>query len=226
MGEHDGHRERLRKQFLDHGMESMRDYEVLELLLFYAIPRRDTNALARQLLKHFGSIAAILEASPAELKNVAGIGENAAVLLRLITPLSRRYLQSRTDKGIILNSTRACGKFLIPYFLGEVDELAYLLCLDAKHKLLTCRLLHRGSVNAVAVSLRKAAEIAMACNATSVVLAHNHPGGLALPSDEDYATTNQLREAMKLLGIRLEDHIIVADDDYVSMADNGYFLDP
>lgn len=222
MGEHDGHRERLRKQFLEHGMDAMRDYEVLELLLFYALPRRDTNPIARQLLQHFGSLSAVLEASPLELKNVAGIGENAAVLLQLIVPLARRYQLSRADMGVILNSSKACGEFLVPYFFGLTEEEIYLLCVDAKKKFLTCRLLQKGSANAVFLPVRKAVEIAMACNASAVILAHNHPGGLALPSAADYEATDILRQALAPLGIELLDHIIVSDNDFVSLTSNGY----
>lgn len=225
MEEHDGHRERMRKQFLTHGLDVMRDYEVLELLLFYAIPRKDTRPIARALLDHFGSIAAVLEASPQELKAIGNLGDNAAVLLRLIAPLSRRYLLSRTEKGVILDSTQAWGRYLIPYFFGKTEELVYLLCLDAKNKLLACRLLHRGSINSVTLSIRRAAEVAIACHATTVVLAHNHPSGMALPSDADYQTTDLLQRALTPLEIVLADHIIVADDDYVSLRDSGYLRD-
>lgn len=223
MGEHDGHRERLRKRFLAHGLDHLQDHEVLELLLFYALPRRDTNGLARKLLKHFGSIAAILEAPLPELKKVGGIGDNAAVLLHLITPLSRRYLLSRSDKGVCLTSTQACGEYLLPYFFGTTEEMVYLLCLDAKCKVLACRLLQSGNVNSASISLRKAAEIAMSCNASSVVLAHNHTSGLALPSKADIETTSLLKSTLEPLGILLVDHVIVAENDFVSMADNGFF---
>lgn len=221
MGEHDGHRERLRKRFLTHGLDVLQDHEVLELLLFYALPRKDTNDLSRKLLKHFGSISAVLEAPLSELKAFDGIGDHAAVLLHLITPLSRRYLLSRHDKGICLSTTQACGEYLLPYFFGATEEMVYILCLDAKCKVLACRLLHKGSVNSAAVSLRKAAEIAIGCSATSVVLAHNHPSGLALPSKADEETTMLLRNTLEPLEIMLIDHIIVAENDFVSMADNG-----
>lgn len=221
MGEHDGHRERLRKRFLAHGLDVLQDHEVLELLLFYALPRKDTNDLSRKLLKHFGSISAVLEAPLSELKAFEGIGDNAAVLLHLITPLSRRYLLSRNDKGICLATTQACGEYLLPYFFGATEEMVYILCLDAKCKVLACRLLHKGSVNAAAVPLRKAAEIAIGCCATSVVLAHNHPSGLALPSKADEQTTLMLKSTLEPLEIMLIDHIIVAENDFVSMADNG-----
>lgn len=223
MGEHDGHRERLRKRFLTNGLDALPDHEVLELLLFYAIPRKDTNVLSRRLLNHFGSISAVLEAAPEELLAIDGISENTATLLHLITPLSRRYQLSRADKGICLSSTNACGEYLMPYFFGAQEEMVYILCLDAKCKVLTCRLLQAGSVNAASISLRKAAEIAMACKASSVVLAHNHTSGLALPSKADIETTILLKQTLEPLGILLVDHIIVADNDFVSMADNGVF---
>ncbi len=224
MGEYDGHRDRLRKKFLTHGLDVLQDHEVLELLLFYALPRRDTNKLARDLLAHFGSISAVLEAPLSDLKTIGGIGENAAVLLQLVTPLARRYLLSRTAQGVCLSTTKACGEYLLPYFFGAKDELVYLLCLDSKCKVLGCRLLYKGSLNSAGFSLRKVAEAAINCNAASVVLAHNHPSGLALPSKADEESTTQLQSALEALDILLADHIIVADQDFISMADNGFFL--
>ena len=170
MGEHDGHRDRLRKRFLEQGMDVLQDDQVLELLLFYALPRRDTNDLARKLLKHFGSIAAVLEAPLQELKTVGGIGESAAVLLHLITPLARRYLLSRVSPGVVLTSTQACGEYLLPYFFGATEELVYLLCLDGRCRVLACRLLQRGGINSASFSLRKVAEVAISSHASSVVL--------------------------------------------------------
>ena len=225
MAEHDGHRERLRQRFLTHGLEPLQDHEVLELLLFYAIPRRDTNAIARKLLSHFGSISAVLDAPMQELQAVAGIGENAATLLELIAPLSRRYMLSRTECGTPLNSIKAWGEYLIPYFFGVTQEQIYLLCLDAKWKVLACRMLQEGSGNSVYLPIRKAAEIAMNCNANSVVLAHNHPCGLATPSGPDYATTDTLVQAFEPLGIRVADHIIVANNQFVSLRASGYLRD-
>ena len=226
MGEHDGHRERLRQRFLENGLDSLQDHEVLELLLFYAVPRRDTKELAWRLLHHFGSLSAVLDATPDELMQVSGIREPAAVLLNLMTPLARRYQISRTDKRQILNTSALCGEYLSGSFFGSTDELVYLLCLDAKGQVLACRMLQHGSATSAALSLRKAAEIAMSAKASAVVLAHNHPGGLALPSQADYETTRQLQAALEPLGIRLVDHIIVADRDFVSMKDSGFFPDP
>lgn len=223
MIDHSGHRDRLKKRFLTYGLDVLQDHEVLELLLFYAQPRKDTNTTARLLLNHFGSIAAVLEAPLSELKAVAGIGEHAAVLLHLITPLSRRYLLSRTEKSICLTTSNDCGNYLLPYFFGATEEQVYLLCLDAKCKVLTCRLLQSGGVNSAAVPIRKAAEVAMACNASAVVLAHNHTSGLAIPSRADMDVTELLRKTLEPLEIQLVDHIIVADGEFVSMMDTERF---
>ena len=226
MGEYDGHRERLRRHYLDHGMDALRDYEVLELLLFYAIPRKDTQPIARKLLSHFGSISAVLEADPQDLKEVGGLSDNAALLLRMMPALSRRYLVSRSEMGVVLNNTKATGKFIVPYFHGETEEMVYLLCLDLKQKLIACRLLQKGNINTVSLPIRKAVEIALHTNAAAVILAHNHPGGVALPSNADYEATKQLSDALEPLGIPLLDHVIVADVDYVSLRDNGFIRSP
>lgn len=220
---HTGHRARLKAQFLQAGLDAFTDIQVLELLLFYANPRQDTNPIAHRLLNQFGTLSAVLDAPVELLESVKGVGENAALLLHLIPCVCRRYLIDRASYEQILDSTEKGGAFLVPYFFGARDEMVYLLCLDAKCKVLDCRMLSVGGVNTAAVSVRKIVEAALACNATSVVLAHNHTSGIALPSKEDEATTRQIRTALDAVGILLVDHIIVADDDFVSMADSGFF---
>lgn len=218
---HSGHRDRLRQQFLRAGLDSMSDIQVLELFLFYAIGRRDTNPVAHRLLERFGSLSAVFEAPVNELCKIDGIGENAAILLSLVPQTARRHMIDRARLEQVLDTTEKAGQYLLPFFHGERDEVVYLLCLDAKCKVLDCRLLFRGGVNTAGVSVRKIVEAALAYNATSVVLAHNHISGIALPSKEDEATTAQIRTALDAVGILLADHIVVADDDFVSMADNG-----
>ena len=220
---HTGHRARLKAQFLQAGLDAFTDIQVLELLLFYANPRQDTNPIAHRLLNQFGTLSAVLDAPVELLESVKGVGENAAQMLHLIQCVCRRYLIDRASYEQILDSTEKAGAFLVPYFFGARDEMVYLLCLDAKCKVLDCRMLSVGGVNTAAVSVRKIVEAALACNATSVVLAHNHTSGIALPSKEDEATTRQIRTALDAVGILLVDHIIVADDDFVSMADSGFF---
>lgn len=224
MEDYSGHRERLRQHFLTHGLDVLRDYEVLELLLFYAIPRRDTQPLARKLLQHFGSIAAVLEASPLELNTVAKLSDNTIALLQLINPMARRYLLSKadTERTIFLRNVKECGQFLLPYFFGETDELIYMLCLDAGNRLLSCRQLERGSVNSVQLPIRKAAEIAIGCHATAVILAHNHPCGMTVPSDSDFKTTELLASVLTPMEITVADHFIISGDSFFSMQENGY----
>ena len=214
---HKGHRERMKKRFCMEGLDNFSDVQVLELLLFYCIPRVDTNPLAHRLIKHFGSLSQVLEAPIAELEKVQGMGSNAATFLRLITEVGRYYQVNRFENNIILNTTEKCGQYLLPYFYGRRNETVFLLCLDAKCKLLCCREIGEGSVNSAAIPVRRIVETALATNATSVVLAHNHPSGIAVPSAEDIYTTRRVAAALKSVEVVLADHIVVADDDFVSM---------
>lgn len=222
MGIHDGHRARLRARYMEEGLAHFNEIDTLELLLFYAIPRRDTNELAHSLLQRFGSLDSVLSATAADLCTVPGISENTAVLLHLFNDVARKCEISRQNVRIV-NSSQDAGTFLLPYFYGLRDETVYLLCLDAKGKVLDCRSLFKGSANGVAIAIRKIVEVALSVNATSVIMAHNHPGGLALPSAEDRAATLRIRAALQNLDIVLIDHIIVADQDFISMADSGLF---
>ena len=223
MSTHEGHRERMRQQLKTSGMDSLSDVQVLEVLLYYAIARTDTNPIAHALLERFGTLDAVLEAPQAELLKVPGIGESAAQLIALIPQLERRHLISRVRQQTILDTTAKCGRYLAPFFHGEQEEVVYLLCLDAKCKVIDCIPVHRGGVNVAGVSVRNIVKAALACNATSVVLAHNHPVGLAIPSPEDRRTTSILKQALDAVSVVLVDHIIVADDDFVSLRDDGPF---
>ena len=224
MGIHDGHRERLRQRYLRTGLTGFDDLAILELLLCFAIPRRDTNPIAHALLDRFGSLASVLEAPPEELRQVEGIGESAAVLLTLVPAVARQHLIQRSCAGRPLTTTARLSEYLLPRFFGERDEVVWLLCLDAQLRPLDCRLLFRGSVNTTGVSVRKIVQVALGCNATSVVMAHNHPSGLALPSLEDEQTTQSVRQALAAVGIPLADHIIVADGQYYSFSEHDFSL--
>lgn len=215
---HKGHRERLKQRFLEEGLDHFTDVQVLELLLFYAIPQKDTNPIAHTLLDHFGSLSRVLDAPVEELKKVSGIKDNTATLLALVTQLCRYYQVDSAQRVEILNSLEACGNYLVPRFFGRTKETVFLLCLDAKCKVICCKEIGEGSVNAASISIRKVVETALNANATSVILAHNHPSGLALPSEEDVLTSKQLYTALRAVDIVLADHMVVADGDYVSMA--------
>ena len=221
MSIHEGHRERMRKQLKTSGMDSLSDVQVLEMLLYYAAPRGDTNPAAHALLKRFGALDGVFSAPETELRKIDGVGEAAAQLLLLVPQVARRCLMSRSTQIQVLDTTSKCGQYLLPFFHGEREEVVYLLCLDAKCKALDCVLIHRGGVNVASIAARKVVKAALDSNATSVVLAHNHPSGLALPSQEDKQTTMVLKAALDAVGVVLADHIIVADDDFVSMRDDG-----
>ena len=222
MSIHDGHRQRLKDRFRQNGLDNFTDVQVLELALFYCIPRKDTNPIAHALLEHFGSLSQVLEASVEELQKVEGIGENTAVFLSMLTQIGRYYLVDRSQREVILPTIEKCGAYLVPYFFGRPVETVFLLCLDAKCKVLCCREVGRGSVNSAGISVRKVVEMALGANATSVVMAHNHPSGLALPSTEDIQTTRRIAAALSAVDVHLADHIVVADGDYVSMVQSGY----
>ena len=219
---HKGHRERLKRRFLENGLDSFTDIQVLELLLFYAIPRRDTNPIAHRLLNRFGTLHQVLEASVEDLQRVEGIGPEAALFLHMVPSIGRYYMVDKTMQSKVLTTIDQCGQYILPYFFGRQLETVFLLCLDAKCKVLCCKEVGEGSVNSAGISVRKIVETALAVNATSVVLAHNHPSGIALPSAEDLQTTKRVAMALRAVEIHLVDHIVVADDDYISMAASGH----
>jgi len=221
MGIHDGHRQRMKRRFLDHGLENFDDVNALELLLFYALPRRDTNVLAHTLLERFGSLNAVLEASESDLRAVDGMGESAAVLLGLIPAVSRRYLLSKSPEDLPVDSPAAAGRYFIPRFMYETEEVVYALLLDARKRPIVCRELSRGTVNAAEISARRLCQLCLERRSSGVILAHNHLSGIAMPSAEDEASTAQLRQALSLLGVELCDHIVVAGVEYVSMKESG-----
>lgn len=221
MGEHDGHRERMRKRFLRCGLSNFDDHTILEFLLFYALPRQDTNRIAHRLLSAFGTLAGVFDATPEALMTVDGIGESAAALIRLVPEAARRGLIAGQARGTILHSADEVGRFLIPRFLNTRGEAVYLICLDPKKRVIDCRQIGSGDLTSVSVSVRQIVELALMLNAAAVILAHNHPNGLALPSEEDRVVTLRVRDALRPVSVTLLDHIIVADGDFVSMAESG-----
>lgn len=223
MSIHEGHRQRLKDRFRIEGLDHFEERHVLELLLFFCVPRKDTAPMAQALIDHFGSLALVLEATADELEKVPGVGYNVSTLLTLTTELARYYHVKQSEKPVILDKTELYGNYLLPQFHRRRNETVFLLCLDAKCKLLCCKEVGEGSVNSASIPIRRVVEIALGCNATTVVLAHNHPSGLALPSGEDIQTTRRMAMALDAVEITLADHIVVADGDFVSMVQSGYY---
>lgn len=218
-----GHRERVRSRFLQEGLDHFDEVHVLELMLFYAIPRKDTKPLARALLQRFGGFRQVLEATAEELKTVEGVGDQVAAYLTMFSSVARYYYVHAQSGRIILDTVEKCGKFLVDHFIGRRNETVYLLSLDAKCKLLACSLIAEGDVNSANVPVRKVVETALGTNATTVILCHNHPSGLAIPSVEDRNTTERLARALSAMDICLADHIIVADSEFVSLVQSGLY---
>lgn len=212
---HKGHRARMKERFLREGLDGFAPHEVLELILFYAVPQKDTNGLAHRLLAHFGSLARVLRASHEELCRVEGVGEHVATLLRLWLPaasyaLSREY-ESETRSFATVGQL---GDYFINRYAGEASETVYLMLLDNRYGMINCARVYEGAVNSVHVTPRRLIELALRQNAAMAVLAHNHPEGIAIPSSEDIGTTASLRDAFEAVGIPLLEHILVAGNSY------------
>lgn len=217
MSIHDGHRQRLRKRFEDEGLDNFTEHQVLELMLFYCIPRSDTNVIAHYLLDRFKNLKGVLEAPVQELKKVPGVGEKAALFLSILNSFVRYYQVKNVSKRKRINTSEDAWGYLKDYFSGRRNETVFLLCLDAKCDVLACLEVGEGSVNSAAVPIRRIVEMALGANASSVILAHNHPSGLAIPSGEDVQTTKRLAMALQAVDVVLADHIVVADNDYTSL---------
>lgn len=220
--EHGGHRQRMRRRVREAGLDSLADHEVLEVLLYFALPRGDTNSLAHRLLRHFGSLSGVLEAAPEDLQKVEGIGENAAFVLSVVPELAARYLQDKNRQRPIFGSTEAFACYVKSLFASECREVAYMLCLNGNLQLINTVRLNEGSAGSVEVSVAMVVERALQAKARSVVLAHNHPGGRAKISYEDFELTKRCMQALACVDISLLDHFVVCGDRCVSFVESKY----
>lgn len=218
---HEGHRERLKNRLLNEGLDAFEDHQVLEMLLFFSIPRKDTNPLAHELIKKYGSLAAVFEADPDDMQRITGIGKNSAILLTLIPSLARRYFKDRWGKRPLLNNSREAGEYAVSLLAGRTYEVFYVICLDIGNRVTYPALVHEGTLNEAPVYPRIIVETALRHKAGSVILAHNHPAGTTRPSAADIKVTRDVTEALRPVQIKVLDHIIVAGDSHLSMAQEG-----
>jgi DNA repair protein RadC len=227
---HEGHRERVRQEFLKHGFDrNTPPHKILEILLFYCVQRADTNPIAHELIKKYGSVAAVLDAPIEELATFKGLSERSAILLKLIMPTAQRYIYDKQAQKPTFESLDSIGKYVLGSFLGEKNEKVGVMCLDAKGSMLGFEFFGEGSLDSVGFSNRELVKIVLDYGATAAVLCHNHPNGIALPSDSDVSLTKKASQMLADIGIQLIDHIIVADADFVSMAQSekyGYIFVP
>ena len=219
---HDNHRERVRQKFAAQGFTGWHDHEILELFLFYVMPRVDTNPTAHALIDEFGTLAQVLDADVDALKRVRGVGETTALYLHALGRLPSVYAQSKWDgKKTVLSNATATSLFCIDFIGHASDEVMGLICLDTQRQVKKKLLLSQGLVDIVEVSIRRIAEAAMGVNARYVVLCHNHPSGMAAPSYTDIETTKSIAKALSPLNIEVLDHIVVGGKTAYSMAEAG-----
>lgn len=217
---HKGHRDRMRKRFLMGELDGFEMHEALELLLYYAVPRKDTNPIAHRLLDRFGSLSAVFDA-PVDALTETGLSQNAAVMIKLIPGICRLYLDDKHNNQNKVINEKNMGDLLLQKFIGREYEAVVLMLLDAKYKELFCGVISKGSVSSCELYIRKIVQMALSNNARYAVLAHNHPSGVALPSNDDLNATQDVAGALALVNVTLLDHVVVADNDYVSMAQSG-----
>ncbi len=207
---HAGHRERLRDKYIRSAGNGMEDHEILELLLFYSIPVRNTNDTAHLLLERFGSIRGVFDADIKELAKVDNLGEKSALLIKTVASCISRYNLCSTDTRRPFSTFAQISEYLQNLYAGEANETAYLMLFNNSMRLLGTERIGSGSVNDLPVNMRAIVQAVYNYNASYVILAHNHPAGIAIPSGSDIEMTYRLHRALECMGINFIDHFIVA----------------
>lgn len=218
---HEGHRQRVKTRYLTEGLDTFEDHQVLEMLLFFCIPMKDTNELAHKMIREFGSLAGLFEADPKDICNRCGVSENTAILVSLIPSLSRRYFKGKWGDKPVLNSSTKAGEYAISLFAGRTYEAFFVICLDSQNRVNYAALLHEGTLNEVSVYPRLVVEMVLRHQANSVILAHNHPGGSLNPSNDDIELTKKIKAALEPISVKVVDHIIVAGEKYISFKERN-----
>ncbi len=216
-----GHRSRLKKRYTTSGIDTLQDYEVLELLLFYAIPRRDTKTLAKDLLKKFGSLKKLMDADLKEIEALFGMSSQAPLLIRLIKDLGTLYLQEKAMETPQISSTKALLDYCMASMGGLQDEHFSVIFLNAQNRMIKTEVIQEGIVNQAVVYPRKILENAIKYKASAIILVHNHPSGNIKPSDADIRLTRTLQDTARVLDILIHDHIIVGENRYFSFREEG-----
>lgn len=219
---HTGHRQRLKKRFLEEGLSSFQDHEVLELLLFYAIPQGDTNPLAHELINKFSSLSGVFNASVEELCEVKGVREHTAVFIKTIPAFSQFYQSLAVREKKTIQTSYDAGTFVCGMIGGLTNEVFAVICLDAQRKVLAFEIVEEGTVAQANVSPRKIVECVVRHNASSIILAHNHPSGSLCASENDRILTAKLCDLLEGMDVQVIDHIIATHNDkYLSMSDSS-----
>ncbi len=218
---HSGHRARMRKKFMEHGIFCFSDHEILEMLLYSVIPQKNTNNIAIEMIYKLGGLEGVFRASVEEIMRAGGLTERAALYIKFIGELKSKLVIDSQEEKCSMATTTEVGGYCCRVFNCLGFERFVLLSLNADKSLISCDVICDGNDNSVYVDVRKVVEIAMKNKASAVILAHNHPGDTTNPSTNDIAITNRIRIVMKAMGIELIDHIICSGSSYTSLADRG-----
>ncbi len=219
---HENHRQRMRDRCMKSGFEGFSDHELVEMLLSYGIPRKDTNPIAHELIDRFGSLGRVLEANTDELMQVHGIGERSAIIFPLIMTAMRRYGMEKDDSGNRFDRVSLIAQHFCGLFFGMDKEVVYAMLLDNRMNKVDCYKVGEGTVNSSTVNIRELVEKVIAKKASSVVLAHNHPHGLAIPSTADREFTIELKNLLDPLSINLLEHFIIVEDRFCPIMEQEY----
>lgn len=220
---HEGHRQRLKEKYL-YDSDTLTDSEFLELLLFYAVPRKNTNEIAKRMINEFVTLADLCEADPKNISNACNVSEHIALLISLVSKVSKRTAVINKEKmsSSKINMPESAGKHAITLFTASCYEQFYLICLNSQKRIMNSALVQKGTINEVPVYTRQVVELALRHKAHSVILAHNHPGGSLTPSQEDINITRAIESALATISIAVNDHIIVAGDSFISLKELNY----
>ncbi len=214
---HVDHRKRMKAKFLDRGLEGFAPHEVFEMLLFYALPRQDTNPIGHRLIERFGSFSKACDADISELCKISGISEHGAILIKMIPELSRAYVKSSNEEKKTLDGYKAAGEYVARQFIGVSDERFIAVFLDSATKVIETVTINEGDISSVNVNIKKLASLALLKKASSVIVAHNHPDGNIIPSESDLNVTGTIRSALKVFDIPLVEHFVVSGERYMGI---------
>ncbi|MBT3180133.1 MAG: DNA repair protein RadC [Candidatus Marinimicrobia bacterium] len=216
-----GHRQRLREKFLKSGLDGFHDYEIVELLLTLGTPRKDCKQSAKDALKKCGSLKGVLEASPSDLKNISGIGDNNVFGLKIAQAVSRRYLADRIiDKDFVRSSDDVLD-YLKHNLRDKNREVFLIIFLNGRNQIIKLEILFEGTLSTSAVYPREVVKKTLENDAAALVFVHNHPSGNPNPSQDDLTITKKLKEAVQAIDVSVHDHLIIAGNDVYSFADHG-----
>lgn len=218
---HKKHRQRMRDKYMAGGLNAMAEHEILEMLLYYAIPRKNTNPIAHKIINKFGSLENVLKAEPMELERIPEVGPQSAILIKFINDLILYLGKSALKEKTRLSDISVAGEYIRNFFYNKKTEEFYLFFLDKGERLMSWKCIAKGSVDNINVDIAEVIKEATFSKCVSLILAHNHPGGHLTASGADVATTRRIAKALSFIGVKLKDHIIVSDNQYISLAESS-----